>query len=446
MERGRIIRTLALTGAVAAIAAITITATPAMADIEYRSFSASAAIGPPADEFAQKTLEVTSAAFGTAGQVRFVRLPGIPAIPSAFGGDIVRAVAAGKAGGGFDAAYISGGDLNKAWGFLWNSAVPFGPTFDEFMGFLFGSSIDRGTRTGLELVQETLDLRGREIVALPIVGSPEQLSGYFPEPMGDVPGHRGIGLIGLCQKGWTLRYLPPGENVLGLACDALLAEGKIKKKALSFIAAVPGGGSLVDAAIAGTLQGFEFATPLDDVSQLFNTANNPGTVGLRFVHTPGWQQQFLVTWLIVNKTVWRSLTPGQQAVVSTVAHDHVLASYAENLRQQGAALDVILGANKADGNPNNDLVMSRWSAMDQARLRAATIKFLNARITDAALPADDRSDYARMLEALRIYVRSNDHYWDVRRVEDARRFEDWASASGDCWEAKCEPTRCGPPR
>jgi hypothetical protein len=410
-------------------------------DITYRSFSASAAIGPPAEAFAAKLQNVTKTALGTAGEVRFVKIAGIPSIPPQFAGDIVAAVAAGQTAGGFDAAYISGSDLNRTWGFVYNSGVPFGPTFDEFMGFLYGKSINNGQKTGLDLVQEFLDLRQRNVVAIPIVGSPEQLSGYFFEPMEFAGGRRGIGLTGLCQQTWTLRYLPPGENVLGLACDDLVATGKIPRKNISFVAAIPGGGSLVDAVIAGTLHGFEFATPFDDVSQLFNTPNNPGTVGVRFVHTPGWQQQFLVTWMIINKQVWSSLNAGQQVLTQTVARDHVISSYGENLRQQGPSLKFILDANKNDGDPNNDIVLTKWPLRDQIRLRDAAIRFLNNRANDAALPANDRTDYTRIIEALRLYVRANDPYWDHRQIFTSLRFEDWANRLGECWENSCDPRR-----
>ncbi len=434
--------------AITAALALTLLLAPRPAradDIGYRSFSASAAIGPPAEEFSAKLAAITTAALGAGEQVHFVKLAGLPPIPPAFGNDIVTAVAAGAAKGGFDAAYISGSDLNKTWGFLYNSGVPFGPTFDEFMGFLYGKSIGDGTKTGLDLVAELLDARGRGVIAIPIVGSPEQLSGYFSEPMEDVHGHKGIGLAGLCGKPWILRYLPPGENVLGLACDELVALGKVAKKRITFIAAVPGGGSLVDAVAAGTLQGFEFATPVDDVSQLFNTAQNPGTVGVRFVHTPGWQQQFLVTWMIVNKAVWDTLGPAQQAMTLSVARDHVVSSYGENLRKQGQALGAILDANKKDGNAGNDMVLSRWPMSDLRRLREATIRFLNARIDDPALPAADRADYGKVLEALRTYVRANDLYWDKRQVDTQQRFEDWASRAGDCWGGRCDQT-CSPLR
>ena len=305
--------------------------------------------------------------------------------------------------------------------------MPFGPTFDEFTGFLYD--------TGLNLAQDLL--ARRNVIALPIVGSPEQLSGYFSEPMSDVRGHHGIGLEGLCQQPWILRYLPPGENVLGLACDELVTSGKIRKKNITFIAAVPGGGSLVDGVVAGTLHGFEFATPLDDVSQLFNTSNNPGTVGVRFVHTPGWQQQFLITWMLVNKTIWSGLTAGQQVLVQTVARDHVLSSYAANVRQQGPALQIILDANKHDGDPDNDMVLTRWPVHDQMRLRDATIRFLNARVNDPAFTAGDRADYARILEALRVYVHASDRYWDRRQVDATIRFDDWVSPAGVCWTDDC---------
>jgi len=441
------LRTAAGAGIAGAIALTALTSHVAFAgEISFRSFSASAAIGPPAEAFAAKLQNVTKTALGAAGTVHFVKLAGSPAIPKQFSGDIIAAVAAGQSGGGFDAAYTSGSELNKTWGFIYNSGVPFGPTFDEFVGFLYGKSVDNGQKTGQDLVQESLDARGRGVVAIPIVGSPEQLSGYFSEPLDAVPGRKGIGLAGLCERPWVLRYLPPGENVISLACDDLVATHKIPRKNLSFIQAIPGGGSLVDAVLAKTLHGFEFATPLDDVSQLFNTANNPGTAHVRYVHTPGWQQQFLVTWMVINKSVWTALTPAQQIVIHTVAREHVISSYAENLRQQGAALQTIMDANKTDNDPNNDLVMTKWPQRDQIRLRDATVRFLNARADDEAFPANDRADYVKILDALRLYVHANNHYWDNRQVNTSLRFEDWAARVGDCWKQKCEPSRVEPGR
>jgi hypothetical protein len=92
-------------------------------EISFRSFSGSAAIGPPADDYAAKLLSISTVALGEAGQVKFIKYKPTPAIPGAFK-DIMAAVSAGGplAGGtGFDAAYISGSELNRTWGFMYNS-------------------------------------------------------------------------------------------------------------------------------------------------------------------------------------------------------------------------------------------------------------------------------------------------------------------------------------
>lgn len=402
-------------------------------DIAYRSFTASATMGPQAEAFAAKLSSLTSVALGAANRVRFLPLPGTPAIPPAFGGSVLAAVGAGAAGGGFDAAYISGTDLNKTWGFIFNSGVPFGPDFDEFIGFLYGKIIN-GKSTGLELAQWILDAHNKNVVVLPIVASSEQLSGYFPLPIGDNERHhRGIGLAGLCQQSWTLRYLPPAEYVLGKACDNLVAANVIASKNLRFIAAVPGGGSLVAAVKSGQLQGFEFATPLDDVSQLWSGADNPGTVGVRFVHTPGWQQQFLITWMMVNKDVWSGLSAAQQAIAASVARDHLVSSYAESMQRQGDALGYILSSNRGDGHHDDDMVLSEWPERDQERLSIATNQVLNERTLDPSLPSEDRQDLATLLELLRVYVHANNRYWTLRGVRPQMRFERWKGPTGQPW-------------
>lgn len=420
--------------AVMLVCATSLAAQSALAlEISFRSFSGSAAIGPPADEYAAKLLSVSTTALGKAGQVKFAKHTPTPAIPKEFK-DIVAAVGAGGAlagGKGFDAAYISGSDLNPAWGFIYNSGVPFGPEFDEFLGFLYGKSIDDGAASGLDQLQQLLDKSGKNIVAFPIVGSPQQGSGYFMLPVGNAGSTAGIGLAGLCQQNWTFRYLPPAQYVLDRACDNLVAGGVIPKKNIKFITAIAGGGSLVKAVADGQLHAYEFATPLDDVSQLFGLPEgNPGTVGTRYLHFPGWHQQFLITYMIINKNVWNKMSPAQQVLVLTVARDHVVSSYGENLRQQGSKLKQILTANDGDKIVENDLVPVQWPQGDLALLRDATIQFLNARAADAALSEQDRKDYGRILESLRKYVSSNNGYWKVREVPGALRFQGWHDPDG----------------
>ncbi|NJD61934.1 MAG: hypothetical protein FIA93_04350 [Deltaproteobacteria bacterium] len=434
MEAGK--RYLSRVGAAAAafVGAILLAAPSAIAlEISFRSFGNSAAIGPPADAYAVKLQTLSATVLGEAGQVRFTRIAPTPAIPKEFK-NIVAAVEAGgplAGGAGFDAAYISGSDLNPAWGFIYNSGIPFGPNFDEFIGFLYGKSVEDGKASGLDQLQQLLDKNGRNIVAVPIVGSPHQGSGYFMLPVGNAGSTPGIGLAGLCRQDWTFRYLPPAQYVLDRACDNLVSSGAIPKKNIKFVTALAGSGSLVKAVTDGQIQAYEFATPLDDYSQLFGLPEgNPGTVGTRYLHFPGWHQQFLVTYMIINKTAWGKLNPAQQALVTSVARDHVLSSYGENLRQQGAMLGRILSANDGDRNPGNDLVLVQWPQGDLELLRNATIQFLNARVSDAKLGEQDRKDYAKVLESLRAYVGSNNGYWKVREVPNALRFQGWRDPEG----------------
>ncbi|MGB9105158.1 MAG: hypothetical protein WCC59_10390 [Terriglobales bacterium] len=402
-------------------------------DISFRSFSGWAAIGPPADQYAAKLLSISTTALGKDGQVKFTKYVPTPAVPQEFK-NIVDAVSAGGplAGGtGFDAAYVSGGDLSPAWGFIYNSGVPFGPNFDEFMGFLYGKSIDDGAATGLDLLQQILDKSGKNVVAFPIVASSQQGSGYFMLPVGNAGSTPGIGMAGLCQQNWTFRYLPPAQYVIDRACDNLVAGGVIPKKNIKFIQAISGNASLVKAVADGQIQAYEMATPIDDFSQLFGLPEgNPGTVRTRYMHFPGWHQPFLITYMIVNKNVWNKLSPAQRALAMSVARDNVVSSYGENFRQQGAKLKQILTANDHDTNPENDMVLVQWPERDLMLLRDATIQFLNARVSDAKLSEQDRKDYARILESLRIYISANNGYWKVREVPNALRFQGWHDPEG----------------
>jgi TRAP-type mannitol/chloroaromatic compound transport system substrate-binding protein len=425
---------------IAAIAALLVAPAAPAVDISFRNFSGAAAIGPPADAFAARLQIISTTVLGKDGQIRFVKAIPMPAIPKEFK-NVLAAVGAGgplAGGAGFDAAYISGSDLDPTWGFIYNSGVPFGPEFNEFLGFLYGRTVDEGAATGLDLLQQLLDRNGRNVVAIPIVGSSQQLSGYFMLPVGDAGATKGIGLAGLCQQSWTFRYLPPAQYVLDGACDGLVASGAIPKKNIKFIQALAGGGSLVKAVADGQLQAFEFASPLDDVSQLFGLPEgNPGTVGNRFVHFPGWHQQFLVTYMLVNKKVWGTLSPAQQTLVQSVARDHVLTSYAENLRQQGAKLKEILTANDGLADEKKHLVLVAWPESDLKLLKDATIQVLNARVADAAIPEPDRKDFARVLEALRTYVSANSAYWKLGQVPNALRFQGWLDPDGKkSWEQK----------
>ena len=114
----------------------------------------------------------------------------------------------------------------------------------------------------------------------------------------------------------------------------------------------------------------------------------------------------------------------------SVARDHTVSSYGENLRQQGTKLKEILTANDGDKIAENDLVLVQWPESDLALLRDETIQFLHARSADATLSEPDRKDYNKILESLRKYVSSNNGYWKVREVPSALRFQGWYDPDG----------------
>merc|ERR1719401_2040164 len=128
--------------------------------------------------------------------------------------------------------------------------MPFAMSFPQMLEFLFEAEVDEQGRTGIELAQALLDEEEGTQVAFPVVGSTAQGSGYFPRPIGQPLCHEGdadclaqgngIGLVGLCQSNWTLRFLDTPGEVLNLTCDRLVNRGVISFKNLSFYPPVGG--------------------------------------------------------------------------------------------------------------------------------------------------------------------------------------------------------------
>ena len=261
----------------------------------------------------------------------------------------------------------------------------------------------------MELAQELLDKRQKNIVAIPVGGGSAQGSGYFPQPVSDTEQEPGIGLAGLCRQPWTFRYLPPAQNVLDRACDRLV--GSDKK--IDFVTAVPGG-QILDEVIAERVQAFEFVTPKDDFATFFadSTKPNLGNLGLKYLHYPSWHQPFLMTYLIINQQVWEMFSDEQQELILTSAQANVTSSYAQNVSGQGEALQEMLDINLDDDNSDNDLTLVQWNQEDLATLKRASDEFLQSLIRDRQFSAQDRRDYQQVLSAYQNYLESDRYYWD----------------------------------
>jgi hypothetical protein len=263
---------------------------------------------------------------------------------------------------------------------------------------------------------------------------------------------RPIGLEGLCQAGWTFRYLPPAQNVLDAACSQLVDEGIIPSKNIKFVSSVPGQSNL-GAVQARKISAFEFATPMDDYdpsgSGFFPllpegkivplTSQNPGHKGLRFAHYPSWHQPFYVGWIMVNKSeVWEKIPHRHQWAIERAAKDALEESYWYSMTLQCGALEKILHHNDgqvqldADGNPilvdghpvSADMKLAEWPREALHRLSAATEKHFES-LKGGDSPTADQQDYRTVINALQSYMKRTHYRWEANHFDYSRqcRFE-----------------------
>lgn len=351
------------------------------------------------------------------------------------------------------------------WGFIYNS-VPFGLRFEQMMDFLYDAKIAGTDGNGLALAQALLDRRGGTQIVLPVIGSTMQGSGYFPQPIG-APDCRagdadclsqgaGIGLTGLCRSGWRIRYLAPPQDILDRACDRLVQRGVIPAKTLSFYPAV-GGQSVLLPMQRGSIQGFEFVTPADDLADFFpikeasaatplgkpdagpldcgpalpfplpagttsNCTQNIGQLGARYAHHPGWHQPFLLSWIHIDKAAWNSLNTAQQAAIARAAKESTLASYrateSVQCRKLQAMLDINQGVQqrqldgsvrRIEGQPvSAAMTLAVWPDEALKMLKEATDDYLAALAgpADAGEKTPPQQDFSRVATALRQYTAS----------------------------------------
>jgi TRAP-type mannitol/chloroaromatic compound transport system substrate-binding protein len=309
---------------------------------------------------------------------------------------------------------------DPSWGFIYNS-VPFGMNFRQTLGFLYNAELDEAGRNGGALAQAMLDSRGGTQVVFPVIGSTMQGSGYFPRPVGQPNCHAGdadcekqgggIGLAGLCTSGWRIRYLSPPEDVVNRACDLLVQRGIIPRKTLQFYPAV-GGQSVLLPMQRGTIQGFEYVNPIDDLVDFFpvktatparplgdpdagdldcsptvafpippgtaaNCSQNIGQLGARYAHHPAWHQPFLLSWMHIDKAVWSGLNAAQRAAILGAARESVIESYYATESIACRKLKDMLDFNDGIDQRNPD-----------GTLRLIDGKPVSARITLAAWPQD----------------------------------------------------------
>ncbi len=241
------------------------------------------------------------------------------------------------------------------------------------------------------------------------------------------------GLVGLCTAGLRLRLLAPYQDVLTNSCRYLLAAGKINLINISFFPAV-GGVPLLAFIQNSTLippingnpapvTGFEFAAALDNynaitggffpdiksnnylASPTCNGTNavpfplclqNPGHKGLTYLHYLNWHQPQLIGWMMINSTIFSSLSLCQQKALELAGRESAFESFEKSTSVDCKFTDKILDFNddqfqlNPDGTPKDcssqpglqkcsaDIKLGTWSSCDLKKLQNQTRLFLQA--------------------------------------------------------------------
>jgi TRAP-type mannitol/chloroaromatic compound transport system substrate-binding protein len=405
---------------------------PAIA-IPMRSFSANPSVGGSATSvsdvespnYGALSIFIEKAAAYTGGSVAFSVVSWNPTAPST----VIEQV--GIDGDDRDAAYDTGGALNPTWGLFFLSMAPFHLGYRQTLDWLYEGG-------GLELAQSLVDARQLNVKIIPVLSSNPQVAGAFKAPIGaagrDGAAADGIGMRGLCTSGWTLRFLPPGQNIIDRACDEMVSDGSIGAKNLTFVNAIPGLSNLA-AIQSGAVTGFEQATPMDDLSLFYpepgpapvpQSRQNPGHKGLRFLHFPAWHQPFLLGFVLLNRTaIWDVLSPSQQQAVERAGRDALDESFDVSASVQCDRLRQLLAFNDdqpqldAVGNPvldasgvalPADLELARYDRASLRRLEAATQSYLEL-LRGGDSPTPEQLEFRQVHDAILAYERSIHFRW-----------------------------------
>lgn len=210
--------------------------------------------------------------------------------------EMLDAVSAGTVESGFGPAGFWAGKMPAAPLF---SSVPFGPEAGEYVAWMYHGG-------GLTLEQRMYDEAGFDVVPLPCALLAAETSGWFRRPIDSAED----------LKGLKMRFYGLGGQVmqdLGVA-----------------VSVIPGG-EIFQALEKGVIDGTEYSMPAIDEKLGFYRA-------APYNYYPGWHQQATILELLINKTVWKSLSAADQAVLRNACKAAMLDSFARTEGMQAAAI------------------------------------------------------------------------------------------------------------
>lgn len=210
--------------------------------------------------------------------------------------EVLDAVATGTIDGGFGPAGFWAGKMSAAPLF---SAVPFGPEAGEYVAWMTHGG-------GLELEQRMYDEAGFNVIPLPCCLLAAETSGWFRKPV-DTPDD---------LKGLKMRFYGLGGQVM---------------QELGAAVTVMPGGEIYQALEKNVLDATEYSMPaIDEKLGLARVAS--------YNYFPGWHQQATILELLINKSIWHSLSAADQAVIEIACQAAMLDSFAKSESLQAAAI------------------------------------------------------------------------------------------------------------
>ena len=210
--------------------------------------------------------------------------------------EVLDAVATGTVEGGFGPAGFWAGKMPAAPLF---SSVPFGPEAGEYVAWMYYGG-------GLELEQRMYDEAGFNVVPLPCALLAAETSGWFRRPVNSPADLQGL----------KMRFYGLGGQVM---------------QELGVAVTVMPGGEIFQALEKNLLDATEFSMPAIDEKLGFYRA-------VPYNYYPGWYQQATILELLVNKSIWKSLSAADRAVIENACRAAMLDSFAKSEAIQAAAI------------------------------------------------------------------------------------------------------------
>ncbi len=210
--------------------------------------------------------------------------------------EILDAVSEGRINAGWSGSGFWQGKIPAAAFF---TAVPFGPEAPEYLAWLYNGN-------GMKLYQEMYDKYGYNVKVFPVTIYCPETSGWFRKPIKSVEDLKGLRMRFFGLGGLAMQKLGVSVTVLPVA-EILPA---LEKKAL-------------DAT--------ECSMPaLDQMLGFYKI--------LKYNYYPGWHQQATVGELLINKDIWKGMTPGQQALIEMACMANITRMLAYNEAAQGKVI------------------------------------------------------------------------------------------------------------